>query len=642
MGNFSRDTFTETNILTNLLDLGAPVADPRQYVGVRLQQGVPILDADWNELEDLRRLELMALVRFFIGNGVPAGTQGFRITTSPNANSFTIAGGVILMDGHMVINGSLTSYTAQPNAAGLPALTTPGADRVDLVYLDTFEIETNGIAGDPRLVNRLIGIETAVRIERKWVVRVQENASDLSVVPKVAGHKYTALARLMRRGGNALIAADMIIDLRKTGITLAENIKVPIFIQLGADTIDKARFAEMLRALRGSLFARLQIGELPHDSGTVANENILLLALQDLMGRAQAGEVQTVAGNLNNQDALAFLQGLYDEQKAFLGVLNSVGNVGNVADAFILAYTKRLDGSAPELIKGLKLSLDNQDLVGAVLAQEEINTFLSEPVDVLPEGSVDVIYTTVNPVAPMAADAPFVFSFDIVSHVTSTRANEEFEILVNQTAASWQFSVSQNTVLLTNLTGMATITVTVTPNDDLAELQSTLTVTARAKRKPTIESPQPGINLQIGVTPPVGNFFFYADSAGLDVEGRIPIRQPHLTRVQGRNLLYRVRNDNLTQIRRYQIVHSINPVGDTTGWSPLPASAVTSNTTLNPNTTVDALLRVDGPKPPGPPPAPPIGTTGEVVASATLIEIDGVPVVGGASMEVRLNFVVVA
>ena len=42
MGNFSRNTFD-------------PVKD---YVAVRLQQGVPILDADWNELNDVTRHEL--------------------------------------------------------------------------------------------------------------------------------------------------------------------------------------------------------------------------------------------------------------------------------------------------------------------------------------------------------------------------------------------------------------------------------------------------------------------------------------------------------------------------------------------------------------------------------------------------------
>ena len=42
MGNFSRNTF-----------------DPlKDYVAVRLQQGVPVLDADWNELNDVTRQEL--------------------------------------------------------------------------------------------------------------------------------------------------------------------------------------------------------------------------------------------------------------------------------------------------------------------------------------------------------------------------------------------------------------------------------------------------------------------------------------------------------------------------------------------------------------------------------------------------------
>jgi hypothetical protein len=40
MGNFSRDTFDKL----------------KHYVGVRLQQGVPIVDADWNELEDIALL----------------------------------------------------------------------------------------------------------------------------------------------------------------------------------------------------------------------------------------------------------------------------------------------------------------------------------------------------------------------------------------------------------------------------------------------------------------------------------------------------------------------------------------------------------------------------------------------------------
>lgn len=52
----------------------------KHYVGVRMQQGVPILDADWNELEDLRRHELESVGTWFLGNGVPVGSDGFRIS----------------------------------------------------------------------------------------------------------------------------------------------------------------------------------------------------------------------------------------------------------------------------------------------------------------------------------------------------------------------------------------------------------------------------------------------------------------------------------------------------------------------------------------------------------------------------------
>ena len=63
MGNFSRNTF-------NAL---------KRYVSVRLQQGVPLVDADWNEMEDIRKYELRAFLKWFVGDGVPEGNDGFRI-----------------------------------------------------------------------------------------------------------------------------------------------------------------------------------------------------------------------------------------------------------------------------------------------------------------------------------------------------------------------------------------------------------------------------------------------------------------------------------------------------------------------------------------------------------------------------------
>jgi hypothetical protein len=68
MGNFSRDPIMRLNDSMS-----------KHYIGVRLQQGVPLLDADWNEMEDLRRQEVEDLGLWMIGNGVPAGNDGFRI-----------------------------------------------------------------------------------------------------------------------------------------------------------------------------------------------------------------------------------------------------------------------------------------------------------------------------------------------------------------------------------------------------------------------------------------------------------------------------------------------------------------------------------------------------------------------------------
>ena len=54
--------------------------DPlRSYIGVRLQQGVPLVDADWNEAHDVRKFEVQAFLKWFVGNGVPEGNDGFRI-----------------------------------------------------------------------------------------------------------------------------------------------------------------------------------------------------------------------------------------------------------------------------------------------------------------------------------------------------------------------------------------------------------------------------------------------------------------------------------------------------------------------------------------------------------------------------------
>jgi len=638
MGNYSRDTFKLTNVMHQLIT-GEPVSNPRHYVGVRLQQGVPVLDADWNELEDIRRIELLAMLRHFIGNGVPAGNQGFQILSTTGDNDFSVGEGIMLVDGLLAVNSNLTTYQTQTNASELPALITPAADRTDLVYLDTWEKEIGGTdSGDSRLINDLIGIETAVRIERKWSVRVQEDATDLSSVTIEDGHHYLPLARIDRRATVAAITSDMIIDLRKIGITLSEYLKVPLFIQKGMETLESSRFIQMLKGFRTSLFARLREGQLPHQTASTQDENIVLIALQEVMNQAHIGEVQTASRNMDNQDAFEFMRSFYNAQKDFFDVLEDVGNAGNAAQDFINEYLKYLDGSTADFIKGVKLALDNQDLLEAVIAQEELNSFLSMPVTNLPEGSVNVFYNAVIPFEALVAGSTYAFTFEVESQVTSPLGSEEFNIQVALSAASWTVEVDQSHVTLPNMGGKTTVTLTVTPN--IAESQATLTVTAIAARNSLIRSPQSGILLEIGIEPPVGNFFFYGDRR-LNAQGQLEIRQSHLTRTTGREILFYIKNDNATEVRTYRIEHYISPdVADTTGWSPLQASPTTQNVQVNPNTSSDYFARVDGPKSPAP--APPTGTTGKIVATATLIEIDGSPVTGGVTVEIKIDFIVVA
>ena len=78
--------------------------DPaKRYVGIRLQQGVPLLDRDWNELEDIRRYEEQMLRKWYIGNGTP--DDGFRISAvDPAANDFKISAGRCLVDGFEAVN----------------------------------------------------------------------------------------------------------------------------------------------------------------------------------------------------------------------------------------------------------------------------------------------------------------------------------------------------------------------------------------------------------------------------------------------------------------------------------------------------------------------------------------------------------
>lgn len=224
MGNFSRDTFDKL----------------KHYVGVRLQQGVPLVDADWNEQEDIRKHELRTFLKWFVGDGVPKNNDGFHILMAAwQDNDFIIKGGTpgdpgrCLVDGWDVVNENDMRYSEQAlyndstlaaawGVSALPPISPPSsANRVDLVYLDVWE-RMVGAPEDPDLVHPDIALETCVRLKREWVVRVGEGQNTLPPAP--AGHVFYPLAVLSRVPGKNTIEQSDLTDFRKTGLGLLFDI----------------------------------------------------------------------------------------------------------------------------------------------------------------------------------------------------------------------------------------------------------------------------------------------------------------------------------------------------------------------------------------------------------------------------------
>jgi hypothetical protein len=202
MGNFSRNTFDQL----------------KDYVGVRLQQGVPVLDADWNELNDVTRQELYDTFSLTFTDGVQPGGFDFEVGFRDEPNDFSVLAGAALIQGRSVRVRKNLRYSTQPwtdpkraardGVAVIPPLTTPpgppeGAPpRIDIVYLDVWDREV-GSDEDENLINPAIGVETCVRLKREAAVRVAEGTTTLPAAP--AGHAFLPLALLRRPRNQAKI-----------------------------------------------------------------------------------------------------------------------------------------------------------------------------------------------------------------------------------------------------------------------------------------------------------------------------------------------------------------------------------------------------------------------------------------------------
>ncbi len=195
MANFSRNPVT---VRDDALAKG--------YDRVLFQQGKPVLDRELNLLADL--VSPQRLIEYHIGNGVPDGGDGFRISNLDMANNdFSVSAGRCLVGGHDIVLSTETTYKTQPhaeNVAPLPAGTS-------YVYLRVFTNEV-GSTEDSDLnntgtsTNPDVGFETAVRRKVEWEVRVE--------TVEQSGEDYFLLAVIDK--GSATVT-----DRRRMGLTMA-------------------------------------------------------------------------------------------------------------------------------------------------------------------------------------------------------------------------------------------------------------------------------------------------------------------------------------------------------------------------------------------------------------------------------------
>jgi hypothetical protein len=189
------------------------------FLGVRLQQGVPLLDRDWNELEDIRRYQEVMLRRHYLGDGSP--DDGFRISAlDPPTNDFMISKGRMLVNGFEAVNEPAGSdfilYSSQAGAPPLKKVTAIPplkATREDIVYLDLWIEEVTG-ADLPRLNNPDdVAMETCIRHRLRWAVRVDEGHKGHD---PVVGHHFLDLARIIRTSARDTIGSADVTDLRSS------------------------------------------------------------------------------------------------------------------------------------------------------------------------------------------------------------------------------------------------------------------------------------------------------------------------------------------------------------------------------------------------------------------------------------------
>jgi hypothetical protein len=188
----------------------------KNYVGMRFQQGKPILDRELNLLGALSNTQRLA--QRYIGNGVPDGDDGFLISdVKIDANDFTIKKGRCLVNGYEVVLDADTTYQKQPLIN--ETLDFNFGDGSESVYDVHLHVDTREVSSiqDPALQNDSdIGFETTLREKVVWKVLVTK----AGMLTDLQMSDLCLLAQVDAR--NATPDNKRVTDRRVTGLTMAQ------------------------------------------------------------------------------------------------------------------------------------------------------------------------------------------------------------------------------------------------------------------------------------------------------------------------------------------------------------------------------------------------------------------------------------
>lgn len=202
-GNYSRFTYDEV----------------KRYFYMLKEQGVPVLDDEFNLSQEIE----LTLMRRLVGDTLGDGAVGdaFKIVGTGANNDFMITGGDGTADGaaHFYLGGYLVALASNTTYAGQelapPALTTPGGARVDEVYLDTYLDEVDPV-DDPAIVDPVLGVETSRRLKLYYQVLVAEAGAVPAPYTDAQGrYHFTAHLATINRTATAVIDAGMVVDARR-------------------------------------------------------------------------------------------------------------------------------------------------------------------------------------------------------------------------------------------------------------------------------------------------------------------------------------------------------------------------------------------------------------------------------------------